>query len=139
MSIAFGLGFGAVCKHPIIKEILDVYETLSFYKDDGSLNLIACPHYQTEVLIRHGLVPNNKTQRFDGGIAYSPEFFCPQSNITNRMLYLTDRTYSIHHFTVSWASERDLRIRDRKNLLSKYIPYWLASKIVTFVYRYFVR
>lgn len=134
-SIAFGLGFGAEPKHPILKEMLDLYATLSFYNSDGSLNLVACPRYQTDILKRHGLVANNETQRFDIGIAYSPEYFCPQSNVTDRMLYLTENTYSIHHFTVSWASSKDLNARDMKNKLSHFMPYWLASKIVTAIYK----
>lgn len=134
-SVAFGLGFGAEPYHPILKEMLDLYATLSFYNSDGSLNLVACPRYQTDILKRHGLVANNETQRFDTGIAYSPEYFCPQSNVTDRMLYLTENTYSIHHFTVSWASKKDLKARDLKNKLSHYMPYWLASKIVTAIYK----
>lgn len=134
-SVNLGLGYGAESGHPVLKEILDLYEELSFYNPDGSLNLVACPRYQTEILKRHGLNPNNETQCFDGGIAYSPEYFCPQSNVTDEMLHLTKNTYSIHHFTVSWASKKDLEARDLKNILRHYMPYWLASKIVTLIYK----
>lgn len=102
-SVNLGLGFGAEKNHPILKEILDLYETLNFYNADGTLNLIACPRYQTQILVKHGLVPNNETQRIDGAIAYSPEYFCPQSNETDEMLYLTKNTYSIHHFSRTWS------------------------------------
>lgn len=132
-SVNLGLGYGAIEGHHILKEILDLYEELSFYKEDGSLNLIACPRYQTMILKRHGLIPNNKTQRLSSFIAYSPEYFCPQSNITDKMLYLTENTYSIHHFTVSWASKRSLKFRHWKNKLSNYMPYWIASKIITLI------
>lgn len=135
-SVNLGLGYGAEAGHPVLKDILDLYATLSFYNQDGSLNLVACPRYQTNILKRHGLVANNMTQRFDTGIAYSPEYFCPQSNITDRMLHLTENTYSIHHFTVSWASKKDLEARDKKNRLSRFLPYWLASKIVTLIYKF---
>lgn len=135
-SVNLGLGYGAEKNHPVLVEILKFYESLSFYKEDGTLNLVACPRYQTMVLANYGLVPNNETQRFDGGIAYSPEYFCPQSNITDRMICLTDNTYSIHHFTVSWASSKDLEARAMKNKLSQYLPYWLASKIVTLIYKF---
>lgn len=134
-SVAFGLGFGAIKKHPILKEILEFYETLHFYNSDGSLNLVACPRYQTEILCKHGLIPNRETQRFDGGIAFSPEYFCPQSNVTDEMLMLTEKNYSIHHFTVSWAPPRDLKAREWKNRLQKVMPYWIASKIVTAFYK----
>lgn len=136
MSVALGLGFGAEAGHTYIKEMLELYSELSFYNEDGSLNLVACPRYQTAVLVKHGLVSNNETQRLDKCIAYSPEYFCPQSNVTDKMLHLTNKTYSIHHFTVSWASKRDLEARDWKNKLNNYMPYWLASKIVTFTYKF---
>lgn len=136
MSAAFGLGFGAQKGHPYLKEMLELYSQLSFYNADGSLNLIACPRYQTSILIKHGLIPNNETQRIEKCIVYSPEYFCPQSNVTDKMLYLTENTYSIHHFTVTWASKSDLVAREWKNKLSNYLPYWLASKIITFIYRF---
>ena len=135
-SVAFGLGFGAEAGHPALKDMLDLYETLNFYKEDGSLNLVACPHYQTQILKQYGLVDNGETQRFKNGIAYSAEYFCPLSNVTNKMLFLTENTYSIHHFTVSWASPKALKERVWKNRLNRYMPYWLASKIVTFIYKF---
>ena len=138
-SVAFGLGFGCKKNHPILKQMLNLYETLSFYKADGTLNLIACPRYQTQILCKNGLVANGKTQRFDGGIAFSAEYFCPQSNITDEMLLLTGNTYSIHHFTISWASAKDLEARKWKNKLQKVMPYWLASKIVSFCYKFLVK
>ena len=134
-SVAFGLGFGAEKGHPILKEMLDLYETLQFYHADGSLNLVACPRYQTQILCQHGLIPNNMTQRHDSFIAYSPEYFCPQSNVTDEMLMFTENTYSIHHFSVSWAPKKDLEARAWKNKLQKVMPYWLASKIVTAFYK----
>lgn len=133
-SVAFGLGFGAEKFHPILKQMLELYETLSFYNLDGSLNLIACPRYQTQILKLNGLVDNGLTQRFNGGIAYSPEYFCPQSNITDEMLYLTENTYSIHHFTVSWASQQSLKEKKLRIKLSHYINYRIASKIARLVY-----
>ena len=134
-SVNLGLGYGAEKGHTLLQEMLELYDELSFYNEDGSLNLIACPRYQTQILCRHGLIPNNKTQRLENCIAYSPEYFCPQSNVTDEMLMLTENTYSIHHFTVSWASKRDLEARKWKNKLQRMMPYWLASKIVTVVYK----
>lgn len=136
-SVNLGLGYGAEQNHPYLKEILDLYQTLEFYNKDGSLNLVACPRYQTQILAKHGLIANNQTQRLSDCIAYSPEFFCPQSNVTDQMLYSLEKSYSIHHFTVSWASTKDLETRKWKNKLNRFMPYWLASKLVTLFYRIF--
>lgn len=135
-SVNLGLGYGAEKGHPYIKKMLELYQTLRFYNEDGSLNMIACPRYQTMILSQYGLVANNKTQRLNECIVYSPEYFCPQSNVTDKMLYPIDKSYSIHHFTVSWASIKDLKARDWKNRLNRFLPYWLASKIVTLIYKF---
>ena len=133
-SVNFGLGFGAIAGHKVLKQILELYENLSFYNKDGSLNLIACPRYQTQILKRNGLTDNGETQRFDNGIAYSAEYFCPLSNITDKMLFLTDNTYSIHHFSVTWASKEALAERDLCFKMSHYMGFRLASKIAKSIY-----
>lgn len=135
-SVNLGLGYGAEKGHPYLKELMDLYQSLSFYNADGTLNLIACPRYQTQVLVKHGLIANNETQRLPQCIAYSPEYFCPKSNVTDRFLYPLDKSFSIHHFTVSWASDKDLEARNWKNKLNKFLPYWIASKIVSFIYKF---
>ena len=45
-----GQGFGAVPHHEIIKKARDLYEHISFYKEDGTLNMLASPHYTTKIL-----------------------------------------------------------------------------------------
>ena len=57
------------------QEMLDLYDSLSFYNLDGTLNLVACPRYQTQILCKHGLEANNTTQRFDGGIQLGDHVF----------------------------------------------------------------
>lgn len=128
-SVAFGLGFGAIKRHPILKEMIDLYYSLHFYNEDGSLNLLSCPVYQTQVLVKHGLIQNGETQKYEGGVAFSAEYFCPQSNITNKMLFLTKNTYSIHHFSNSW-SDRPWKLKIR-NHLSKVLPFLFADKIAS--------
>lgn len=136
-SVNLGLGYGAIKGHKALKDILELYHGLSFYNSDGSLNLVACPRYQTEVLKKYGLVPNRKTQRFDGGIAYSPEYFCPQSNMTDEMLYLTSNTYSIHHFSGTWTKKLKGEVW-LKNKLRKVVGYKCANFITRSMF-YIVR
>ncbi len=132
-SVNLGLGYGAIKGHKALKEILDLYNNLSFYNQDGSLNLLACPHYQTKILMKYGLIPNRKTQRFDGGVAFSPEYFCPQSNLTDEMLYLTSNTYSIHHFSGTWTDTNKYEQR-LKNILRKYFGYKYSNIIIKYLF-----
>lgn len=104
--VAFGLGFGAEKGHPIIKEIMDVYETLSFYNPNGSLNLEPCPIYQSTVLKKHGIRMDNTMQNIDGVLVLPSEYFCPINDGTGEMT-ITDNTRSIHHFSWSWAGKSE--------------------------------
>lgn len=130
-SVSFGLGFGAERCHSVIKEMLDLYATLHFYNEDGTLNLLSCPVYQTQVLVNNGLIQDGKTQEFKGGKAFSAEYFCPQSNLTDEMLYLTENTYSIHHFSNSWT-DRPVKLKIRRTL-NKVLPFNVADKLSSII------
>lgn len=130
-SVSFGLGFGAVAHHPILEEILNLYANLQFYNNDGSLNLISCPYYQTLVLKKHGMKQNGECQVIDDCHIFSAEYFSPQSNVTDKMLFLTDKTYSIHHFSSTWnGNAKKNKIR---NYLYRYFPFFIADKISSLI------
>lgn len=98
---AFGLGFGAMPKLPIIKELRDSYENLCFVSPSGTFNKIASPKYQTEHLVKKGLVLNNTKQKIDDLTIFPIEYFCPKDFYSGE-INLTINTYSIHHFDASW-------------------------------------
>jgi len=102
--IAFGLGFGAVMGHPILKSMMELYEKLSFLNEDGSLNLTPCPYYQSEILSQYGFKLNNKYQNINGVATYPSEVFCP-TNFFKCVEYFTENTYSIHHYEASWITD----------------------------------
>lgn len=101
--INLGLGFGAAAGHPYLASLLHYYENLSFINDDGKMNLIPCPTYQTEVIGSYGILGENRFQKTDKITAYPTEVFSPYSywGIGN----VTDKSYSIHHFTASWEDD----------------------------------
>lgn len=102
-SVNFGLGYGACRHHPVLKSLLEIYDELSFYNADGSLNLIACPKYQTKVLKSYGLDTSQRTlQKINDIVIYPEDYFSPKSQITGK-IDLTENTYSIHHFSMSWV------------------------------------
>lgn len=102
-KVAFGLGFGSEANHPVLKEILDFYESLSFHDNKQSLSQIVCPVIQTEALCKFGLTPNGKTQKTEDWIAYSEEYFCPINYCTHQT-NITSNTYSIHHYSATWVN-----------------------------------
>lgn len=99
--VNFGVGFGAEPGFKLLKELLDYYEDLSFYKD-GKLNLTPSPVYQTAILLQYGLTRNNQRQKIADMEIFPAYYFSPKSLITQKIT-ITSNTYSIHHFAASWT------------------------------------
>lgn len=95
-----GLGFGAIPKLQIIKELRDYYEELSFVKEDGTLNKIVGPAHQTNYLLKKGLIQNDSLQEIEGLTIFPTEYFSPKNFLGE--INLTRNSYSIHHFDASW-------------------------------------
>lgn len=102
-SVNFGQAFGAKKQHPLLMEMLQEYEKLSFIQKDGSLNLTPSPVYQTASLERHGLKKNGQVQQMKDFLVLSPEYFSP----VNEFGYgaPSAATFSIHQYAATWYSE----------------------------------
>lgn len=110
--IALGLGFGARAGNKILEEMLQTYEKLEFVKEDGALNLIASPFYQTEVMERFGLKRNGCTQMNDRFLALSSEYLSPINEVG--IGRPTPYSYSIHQYAATWFDEEQ---QEKKNRL----------------------
>lgn len=131
-SINHGHGFAAEPGNPILKELMEMYESLHFVNEDGSLNLTASPIYITQLLVSHGLRLNNSMQNIDGISVFPTEYFCPKNYITGD-IDITDNTYSIHHFNMSWMSEESInRLNARRKYIAKYGSF-LGANIYDFL------
>lgn len=103
-SVALGLGFGAQKGHLIIKEMLEQYEKMNFIKENGEMNLVPSPVFQTQVLLSHGLIQNGEFQTVEGMNIYPEKMFCAKS-LSSRLIRCTDYTCSIHHYDASWQTD----------------------------------
>lgn len=94
---------GAHSKNPIIKSLLDYYDTAEFVKEDGTLNMLTNTHIITKDFIEKGVRLNGKKQVVDGMTIYPQIVFCPNnfSRIFNKP---SKKSYTIHHFDQSWKS-----------------------------------
>ncbi len=130
--VALGLGFGAVAGNPLIKEMLDMYEQISFFHDDDTINLTPSPIFSTQVLLKHGLVQNNERQQIEGLEIFPTEYFCPLSFKTGKKS-LSPLSYSIHWFDASWMdSDKQYQIRLNWKL-NKFLPSSVAYGIARFI------
>ena len=100
--VAYGLGFGAIKRHPVINEIKEYYNHVCFELKDGTLNHISCPVLQTEVMKKYGLVCNGEFQIVGGMAVYPSRVLCGMSPLSFRVQRDLEYTYAIHHYTGSW-------------------------------------
>ncbi|MCR4792398.1 MAG: glycosyl transferase [Lachnospiraceae bacterium] len=107
-----GQAFGVMPHHPIIKEMLELYDDRAFAGDDGSFNLLLSPEARTEILLRHGLKLDGSRQNVADIEVFPADYFCPMDFLT-RKVKITENTYSIHHFAASWHSDAEKKVFKR--------------------------
>lgn len=127
--VATGLGFGAIPQHEIVKKMLDMYNDLEFVLEDGSLNQITCPVYNTEIIQKSGFIINGETQIKSNVCVLSPEYLAPY-NYSSAELNVTDKTYSIHWYNMSWKSIEEKKQVHKIQKVYKY------SRLLGMIYEY---
>lgn len=105
-SINFGVGFGAVKGHELIKQLRDFYDNKEFINDDGSMDLRPCYMYQNPVLMKNGFVIKNGYQRNGKCVLYPSEVAAP-TGLRGMENNFSDKTISVHHSELSWISEEE--------------------------------
>lgn len=101
--INLGLGFGCEKNMDIFAELRDDYYQYEFIQN-GKLNLLASPYYQTMVLKRHGLKNDNTYQKVGDITIFPTDFFDPMGYPSGK-IKLTNNTHSIHHYAESWTDQ----------------------------------
>lgn len=109
--INFGQGFGAMKNHPVIKELRDGYERITFLNSDGEINMEPSPIYQTRELERLGVVINGMLQQKGNFIVFPPEYFSPVNEFGYGIP--TENTFSIHQYDGSWYDEVQRGVKEK--------------------------
>lgn len=112
IKVATGLALGSEAGFPLIKEILDDYENISFLKKDGSYDTTTCTNRNTKILEKHGYVEEDRTQKVAGATIYASEYFSP-IEMESGYMYRTKNTYSIHHYSLSWTPKENQKRRKK--------------------------
>lgn len=112
--VAFGLGYGAVRNHELVKRLKEGYEDRRFVLQDGSLNEKTCVKYQTELLLEYGLRPDGEYQVLDGITVYPELVLCGMSPYSFRISECLDHTYAVHHYAATWHGREFHDARERK-------------------------
>ena len=106
-----GLGLAVAPGLRFYKDILDYYETQSFFNKDGTLNQETVVIKTTNLLYDHGLKNKKGIQNIEGISIYPKEYFNPFDDVTGK-LTITENTHSIHWYSKSWMSKGSI-VRNR--------------------------
>lgn len=109
--VAFGLGFGAAKGNWLLGAMLEQYEREKFIREDGKLNMLPSPIYQTRTLSRFGLKRNGLTQKLGNVMILAPEYLAPVNEFG--FGEPTKNTYSIHHYAATWYGDASRREKER--------------------------
>ncbi len=101
LYINTGEGFGAEPGNEIVNQMIEEYSDLL----DGQKGTIGCPILNTKALLKLGLELNGKKQVLKEGTVYPAEYFNPMNSITGEIC-ITENTYSIHHYSMSWLPKK---------------------------------
>lgn len=110
-NIAFGLGFGATYNNIILKEMISMYDNISFINEDGTLNQTSSPKYQTKVMKEFGFACNGLFQEKNGCVVFPREYFAPIDPYG--LGEVLDCTYSIHQYAATWIDEKATKKKKR--------------------------
>jgi len=108
--VATGLGFGAQKGNAVVGALLHDYDGIPFYREDGKQDITPCPERNTATLVKLGLVPDNRRQTVGGVEIFPSDYFCPMNYMTGET-NITENTYSIHLYQMSWKSPFDQKIK----------------------------
>ncbi|OBZ12312.1 glycosyltransferase [Bacillus sp. FJAT-26390] len=120
---------GAAKGHPWIKELLDDYGSRSFRLPDGSLDMTTNTAVITEICSRHDLKLNGEYQVLRNGVTFYPRTYFSPYDYINGGNYITNDSYTIHHFAQSWLPAH-VRLRGEvKRVVSRVVGPKMISKM----------
>ncbi len=100
-------------QNPFVKECLDSYENDAFLDENGNEQLKSINVRMTEILEKHGFIPNGKQQMVDNIVIYPMSYFCPLSMLPDTVKDCKNKdTYSMALWTgKEIRRERSLVVR----------------------------
>ena len=97
--IATGLGFGSEKNGNLVNYMIKEYDKFL----DGTHEVVTCPKLNTYAVEKFGFNSNGEYQLKDNTVLLPKEFLNPFNNNTG-VMNKTDKTHSIHWYSMSWLS-----------------------------------
>lgn len=133
-DVAPGLVFGCIPAHPFLEKILRDYDKSHFIVA-GKQCPITINERVTELMIQDGYQKTGTMQVVDDICIYPSEYFCG-FDLDVFEPNITDKTYSIHHYTSSWAYGSFKIKRGFQSLLKRSIGVSRYRKVLKAVRNY---
>jgi len=109
---------GAAKGNPIIEIFLDSYRGKRFIKENGNFDELTNVAVVTDILKKQGIIMNGKYQELSGlAIFYPQTYFSPYDYINCRK-FITENTYTLHHFYKSWLPPKARLKSKMKHILA---------------------
>ncbi len=103
--ISSGIGFGGVKNNSVSKRLIEYYSSNDFTDGNGKPIKKCGPMVETPILIEMGFDENKDClQKLQEATVYPSEYFAPKSFKTGE-IKVTENTYSIHHYAMSWIDK----------------------------------
>lgn len=115
-----GLGFAVHPRNKVVKIMMDDYEDLHFINEDGTMDLKTCVIRNTEALEKKGYKLSGNNPVIDGIKLYNRDFFCG-FDLDNNHYIISEKTYTVHHYSGTWKNSKEQKINKLKRILSKII------------------
>lgn len=120
---------GAAPRHPWIKELLEDYEGRPFVKEDGSFDMRTNTAVISEKCRKDGLRLNGQLQTLPSGVVFYPRTYFSPFDPVNGGHFLSDESYTIHHFSQSWLPAH-VRLRSSlKRTVSRLVGPGVIAKV----------
>ena len=128
--------FGAEPKNFWMETWLKYYENRHFVKSDGKFDVLPLPQVLMKVMANNGWKWSKIGESVANSVEiFSSDYFSPKSYQDGK-IYLTEKSYCIHHFAGSWLSPKAKFFNKLKPLHLFWIPQ-TAYNIKTFILNLF--
>lgn len=121
-----GIGLGVEPQLPFLKEMLDIYASLSFNEENKNGVYKTIVDYTSEMLHKYGLENKDGIQQVANITIYPKDYFNPLEHVNQ--LSITPNTRSIHHYAGTWVSPKE---KFKKGIIKL-----MGSKIYGFFLRF---
>jgi len=120
-------GIMACCKdQPLFTEFYESYKDDHFLREDGTMDTTTNVTRITDACLKYGVQLNNTMQTVNGLTLFPKDYFCPKDFYSGG-LSITDNSYTIHHYDVSWLDDEEKEAQKLREKYAKVLPYRLAG------------